>query len=65
MGFGECQSAVTEQWGSDEEYLGGHTDDEALLLNLVRLDGLVVLQNLTRVDELLCRRLPTLLGRDL
>lgn len=48
-----------------EEYLRDHADDETLLLDLVRLDGLVVLQNLTRVDELLCRRLPALLGCDL
>ena len=42
-------------------YLGDHADDETLLLDLVRLDCVVILENLARVDELLSRRLPALL----
>jgi hypothetical protein len=65
LGFRRCQPAVCEEWRARGTHLGGHADDETLLLDLVRLDRLVVLQNLTRVDELLCRRLPALLGCDL
>lgn len=34
-------------------HLGGHADDETLLLNLIRLDSVVILQNLAGVDKLL------------
>jgi hypothetical protein len=43
----------------------GHADDEALLLDVIRLNGLVILQNLSRVDELQRARLPTLRLLDL
>jgi len=45
-------------------YLRGHAHDEALLLDLIRLDRVVILQDLAGVDELLSRRLPALLCAD-
>lgn len=38
---------------AESTYLGGHADDETLLLNLVRLDCVIILKNFARVDELL------------
>lgn len=35
-------------------YLRRHAHNEALLLDLVRLDSVVILKDLARVDELLC-----------
>lgn len=46
-------------------YLGRHAHDETLLLYLVGLDGVVILQDLARVDELLRRLLPALLCANL
>lgn len=46
-------------------HLGCHADDEPLLFDLVRLDGIIVLQDLARVDELLRRWIPSFLCTDL
>lgn len=46
-------------------HLRSHANNEAFLLNFVRLDCLVILQDLARVDELLRLLLPSLLRADL
>lgn len=46
-------------------YLRDHAHNKTLLLDLVGLDGVVILEDLAGVDELLGGRLPALLCGDL
>lgn len=65
-GFGCILLSVTRQCASHlSADLRRHAHDEAFLLDLVRLDGVIILQNLARVDQLLLCRFPAFLLADL
>lgn len=65
-GFGYTPPSVLQEYGAQLiADLRSHAHDKSFLFDLVRLDGVIILQDLARVDQLLLCRFPTFLLADL